>query len=224
MSLNIFESTFLQYTALLPFPDLLLLTGRKEVSCKHWERDEETGSLARELEFLASVAGGEEMYQVRMVQSYRLQVNQLVLTCSSVYPDFVPLASTAVEQIWRLTEISPEQSTLKIFLRFSNKSIKPDSDLSRALESETKQLADTWYATAQARGLFPQSSLATHNLARYEEVDLRDFATAPKAPKAVSWFLVYLNSLLLVAVFWYLVSLQGTIEARLREPGCRREL
>jgi len=222
MSLNIFESTFLQYTALLPFPDLLLLTGRREVSCKHWERDEETGSLSRELEFLATVAG--EVYPVRMVQSYRLQVNQLVLTCSSVYPDFVPLASTAVEQIWRLTEISPEQSTLKISLRFSNKSIKPDSDLSHALESETKQLADTWYATALARNLFPQSSLATHNLARYEEVDLRDFATVPKTPKAASWFLVYLNSLLLLVVFWYLLRLQGEIEVRLREPGCRSEL
>jgi hypothetical protein len=224
MSLNIFESTFLQFTALLSFPDLLLLTGRKEVSCKHWERDEETGSLSRELEFLALVPGGVDMYQVRMTQSYHLQVNQLVLTCASVYPDFTPLANTAVEQIWRLTEISPEQSTLRISLRFSTKFIKPDSDLSRALESDTKYLAETWFSTAQARNLFPQSSLSTHNLARYEEVDLRDFAPVPKTQKSQSWMLVYVNSLLLVVVLWYLVKLQGEIEERLREPGCRSEL
>ena len=221
MSLNIFETTFLQYAALLSFPDLLLLIGNKEIICKHWENDEEMSSLSRELEYVGTVPGGLETGLVKMTQSYRLQANQLELICTIKYPDFPPLATSYVEHIWQLTEISPEKSSLKISLRFPTKTIEAGSNICAAIETETKQLAEVWYATAQARSLLDHSSLSTQNLARYEEVDLRDFTSLPKVTESHSWLLVYVNSLLLAIVLWYLGMLATEIEERLKEPGCR---
>lgn len=224
MTPSLFETTFLLDNSLLPFSSVLEQMGCLSVTCGSWGQDELLGNT-RELTYLAPAPGRATLAKVRTGQVYKLAGDRLYFNSSTTYLDFEPLASTSVEQKWDLVELQPEKSSLKVTVTYSNRVVKPDSELDQAIRKQVTDLAEAWYAQAKKKQLFLDKSaegLTTHHVARYEEVDLKEisFSSLPKVAASYKTLVIYLNSLLLLGLLAYLCYLHSVIESRLSDPNC----
>lgn len=220
----VFVDTFLADNATLRFEDLYERLNCQAVPRKPWKLLEEGKLKARNLDYLAPppVTWKQELVHVQTTQYYQLLSGILVLKSTTKYMDFDPLSNTIVEQNWILRDIAPGKTALTVSLMYRDKALRSDSDLDLALRSQTRTFSELWYSEAKQRGLFPEKSgpEASHQVAKYEEVDLESRLNLPQITAVYKNLAIYINSGVLVALLAYLVYLHILLEARLSDPSC----
>ena len=202
--------------------------GDTELEITTWAENEELEGFTREIKFRTKINGpsiGPKTTRCHKAQKYKWLDNSLIIQASTKALD-VPYSSYfLVEDTWKITPVSAEKSMLRITftINFLKSTILRSTIESRSKVDVAKD-HETWVKEAKRKCLSdqeivpekPQPERVIHQIAKYEEVDLKAYSEKKKeklkisSPSSINSLLL-LNTIGIVILFFYLRYLNSRI-------------
>ena len=202
--------------------------GDTELEITTWAENEELEGFTREIKFRTKINGpsiGPKTTRCHKAQKYKWLENSLIIQASTKALD-VPYSSYfLVEDTWKITPVSAEKSMLRITftINFLKSTILRSTIESRSKVDVAKD-HETWVKEAKRKCLSdqeivpekPQPERVIHQIAKYEEVDLKAYSEKKKeklkisSPSSINSLLL-LNTIGIVILFFYLRYLNSRI-------------
>lgn len=202
--------------------------GDTELEITTWAENEELEGFTREIKFRTKINGpsiGPKTTRCHKAQKYKWLDNSLIIQASTKALD-VPYSSYfLVEDTWKITPVSAEKSMLRITftINFLKSTILRSTIESRSKVDVAKD-HETWVKEAKRKCLSdqeiipekPQPERVIHQIAKYEEVDLKAYSEKKKekvkisSPSSINSLLL-LNTIGIVILFFYLRYLSSRI-------------
>jgi VAD1 Analog of StAR-related lipid transfer domain/GRAM domain len=222
-----FFDLFFADEAVFGFPDYSKQRGDTELETTPWAENEELEGFTREIKFRTKINGpsiGPKTTRCQRALKYKWTDGVLVVQSSTKALD-VPYSSYfLVEDTWKITPISAEKSLLRITftINFLKSTMLRSTIESRSKVDVTKD-HENWLREARKKCLNEQEPSTEkppdriiHQIAKYEEVDLKAYREKSKdaikisSPSSINSLLV-LNTMLIVFLLFYLRYLNSRI-------------
>lgn len=230
-----FFELFIADGAVFSFEDHCRLRGDTEIETTPWAENEDLGGHSREIKFRTKINGpsiGPKTTRCHRAQVYKWEDSTLILKSSNKALD-VPYSSYfVVEDEWNISEVGPDKSILKCTctVNFLKATMFKGTIESRTKTDVTRDV-EGWLRAARSKCLGEAQSSQeeekqVHQLAKYEEVDLKAYRdkvqkTVPASKGLNS--LMLLNFLCIVLLIFYLRHLHSRINDTLtlvENPKC----
>ena len=215
-----FFDLFIADTAIFPFSEFCNDRGDTELECTSWAENEELGGFTREIKFRTKINGpsiGPKTTRCHRAQIYKWTDGALTVQTSTKALDVPYCSYFLVEDSWKISAVSPEKSLLRItFLINFLKSTMFKGTIESRTRVDVAKDHEAWLKEARRKCLNEQETTVEkapekiiHQIAKYEEVDLKAYRDKSKdsvkisSPRSVNSLLL-LNTVCIVFLFFYL--------------------
>jgi hypothetical protein len=223
-----FFDLFLAEEAVFPFNAYCIHRGDTELEFSPWVENEELGGQTREMKFRTKINGpsiGPKSTRCHRVQNFKFTSNSLIIKTSSKALDVPYSTYFLVEDEWVITEVGADKSLFRssVYVNFLKSTIFKGKIESRTYADVTKDV-EAWVTEVKSRKLIqetapvpvPVASDQPHQIAKYDEVDLKKYQKRASSlsvtpVRSVQMNLMYANCGLLLVAFLYLVYLHSKL-------------